>query len=86
MGNPEELEQVKWYMNGELVHEVNCSQTPDFEEEYQCAAPRKCNIDPSLILLERVDRSFAGRYSCQGKSAAGWGPLSDEKELLVYCK
>lgn len=52
----------------------------------QCETSRKCTIDPSLILLERVQRAFAGSYSCQGRNAAGWGPRSAQKELQVYCK
>lgn len=87
VGNPEELQQVKWYVDGDLLQEVDCSTTTlDLQESYQCETPRKCNIDPSLILLERVQRSFAGKYSCQGKNAADWGPVSEEKELRVYCK
>lgn len=69
-------------MDGELLHEVNCNKTY-FND--QCDNSRKCTIDPSLILLERVQRNFAGMYSCQGKNAAGWGPRSAEKELQVYC-
>lgn len=69
------------------MHEVNCSQLPKaIKGSEKCDTPRKCNIDPSLILLERVQRSFAGSYSCQGKNTAGWGSISKEKELLVYCK
>lgn len=71
-------------MDGELLHEVNCSQM-SYDLNDQCETSRKCNIDPSLILLERVQRAFAGWYSCQGRNAAGWGPRSAEKELQVYC-
>lgn len=51
----------------------------------KCDATRKCEIDPSIILLERVQEKFAGHYSCQGMNLAGWGSQSESKELVVYC-
>lgn len=45
-----------------------------------------CGLDPSILSLERVDETFAGNYTCQGKNVAEWGPISDPVELVVYCK
>lgn len=45
-----------------------------------------CGLDPSILSLERVDETFSGNYTCQGKNSAGWGNESEPKELIVYCK
>lgn len=45
-----------------------------------------CDLDPSRLLLEYVGKMFAGNYSCKGMNDAGWGPESNETELIVYCK
>jgi len=45
-----------------------------------------CGLDPSILSLERVDETFAGNYTCQGKNVAEWGPISEPVELVVYCK
>lgn len=44
-----------------------------------------CGIDPSILSLIKVEESFAGNYTCQGENEAGIGPVSDPKELVVYC-
>lgn len=44
------------------------------------------DIDPSRLLLQQAGRGFHGNYTCQGGNSAGWGPLSEPTELLVYCK
>lgn len=43
-------------------------------------------IDPSRLLLEPASRNFHGNFSCEGENLAGWGPVSESAELLVYCK
>lgn len=43
-----------------------------------------CFIDPTKILLQKVNREFLGNYSCRGFNAAGWGKESESKLLDVY--
>lgn len=38
------------------------------------------------IVWVGIDRTFTGNYSCQAQNAAGWGPISDDEELIVMCK
>lgn len=45
-----------------------------------------CDIDPSRLLLENAKREFHGNYTCEGMNEAGWGPLSEGSELVVYCE
>ena len=72
------------YLDGELLKELpdcvsSSYNTTGYEEDL-------CDIDPSKLLLENVGRSFQGNYSCEGMNAAGWGPASDEEQLIIYCK
>lgn len=75
-GNPSQLQAVKWYLDGELLKEL-----PDCDNN-----TANCDIDPSKLLLQIVERTFHGNYSCIGMNEAGWGPLSPNTELIVYCK
>jgi hypothetical protein len=78
-GNPDILQAVRWYLDGELLKELpDCGGNAT---DYMF-----CDIDPSKLLLEDVGRSFHGNYSCEGMNEAGWGPLSPDEELIVYCK
>lgn len=78
-GNPDILQAVRWYLDGELLKELpDCGGN---STDYMF-----CDIDPSKLLLEDVGRSFHGNYSCEGMNEAGWGPLSPDEELIVYCK
>ncbi len=43
----------------------------------------KCNVDPSKVMLLNVRRSFWGNYSCQAQNRAGWGSISEAKEMKV---
>lgn len=43
-----------------------------------------CDIDLSRLLLENVFKDFHGNYSCEGMNDAGWGPRSNEAELIVH--
>lgn len=42
-----------------------------------------CHIEPTKLLLESIGRGFFYNYSCEGQNAAGWGPRSEDKELMV---
>lgn len=76
-GNPDILQAVRWYLDGELLKELpDCGGNIT---DYMF-----CDIDPSKLLLEDVGRSFHGNYSCEGMNEAGWGPLSADEELVVY--
>ncbi|KAM7313409.1 hemicentin-1 [Ixodes scapularis] len=37
----------------------------------------------SDVLLEKLERTTAGNYTCQAKNDAGWSPVSTSKELLI---
>ncbi|EDW79217.2 LOW QUALITY PROTEIN: uncharacterized protein Dwil_GK12999 [Drosophila willistoni] len=73
--NPSMLTKVRWYANSTLLKEL-----PDCEETREDL----CHIDPSKLLLESIGRGFFYNYSCEGLNAAGWGPRSEEKELMVH--
>ncbi|CAG9790130.1 unnamed protein product [Diatraea saccharalis] len=76
-GNPPLLDEVIWYLDGELLkHLPECNGT-DGEENL-------CNeVDPSMLLLQDTTKSFHGNYSCKGKNVAGWGEESNKTELVV---
>ncbi|XP_060519272.1 titin isoform X2 [Cylas formicarius] len=79
-GNPSTLLKVRWFLDGELMKEFpECNYTAKDE-----SGGPFCGLDPSILSLERVDESFAGNYTCQGENTAGWGPLSEPVELIVY--
>uniref|UniRef100_T1GWL1 Ig-like domain-containing protein n=1 Tax=Megaselia scalaris TaxID=36166 RepID=T1GWL1_MEGSC len=72
--NPSTLLKVRWYANSTLLKELpDCNETNE----------DLCHIDPSKLLLESIGRSFFYNYSCEGYNAAGWGPRSEDKELVV---
>ncbi|KAG6439151.1 hypothetical protein O3G_MSEX000531 [Manduca sexta] len=79
-GNPPTLDEVVWYLDGELLkHLPDCNNT-DAEENL-------CNeVDPSMLLLQDTTKSFHGNYSCKGKNFAGWGNESAKTELIVNCE
>ncbi|XP_075987593.1 neuromusculin isoform X7 [Anticarsia gemmatalis] len=76
-GNPNILDQVIWYLDGEILkHLPECNGT-DGDESL-------CNeVDPSMLLLQDTTKSFHGNYSCKGKNYAGWGNESAKAELVV---
>ncbi|GLV32173.1 neuromusculin [Carabus blaptoides fortunei] len=79
-GNPDTLLRVRWYMNEDILKELpdeNCTNDINSDRTF-------CDLDPSRLLLEDVAIDFAGNYSCSGMNEAGWGPVSDETELIVY--
>uniref|UniRef100_A0A6P4ECC5 Titin isoform X9 n=1 Tax=Drosophila rhopaloa TaxID=1041015 RepID=A0A6P4ECC5_DRORH len=73
--NPSILTKVRWYANSTLLKEL-----PDCEETREDL----CHIDPSKLLLESIGRGFFYNYSCEGFNSAGWGPRSEDKELMVH--
>ncbi|XP_034251543.1 hemicentin-1 isoform X2 [Thrips palmi] len=76
-GNPDTLQAVRWLLDGELLKELpDCNST--------AMGDSFCDVDPSKLLLEAVERSFHGNYSCEGANEAGWGPVSDDTPLIVY--
>jgi len=85
-GNPAILTAVRWYLDGDLLKELpDCSRNSivmtNSEESLVF-----CDIDPSKLMLESVDRTFHGNYSCEGKNEAGWGSISPSTPVVVYCK
>lgn len=84
-GNPALLVGVRWYLDGELLKELPDCPLND-SVIYSMYDEDLCDVDPSKLLLEYVGRSFQGNYSCEGLNAAGWGPLSNGEELIIYCK
>ena len=72
---------VKWYLDGDLLKQV--------DRPPECLVPKnatsnKCHVDPSKVMLLNVNRSFRGNYSCQAHNRAGWGPISEAKDMKVY--
>lgn len=73
VGNPPILDKVFWFLDGGLLKEL-----PD------CSNPSLCDVDPDVLILENVGRTFLGNYSCQGMNTAGVGPRSADNDLHVY--
>ena len=42
-----------------------------------------CDVDPSKLLLESVNRHFSGNFSCSGASRAGLSEMSAKTALTV---
>lgn len=78
---------MRWFLDGELMKEFpECNYTSVDENGVgEGNGGPFCGLDPSILSLERVDETFAGNYTCQGKNVAGWGPESEPQELIVYC-
>nr|CAD7396629.1 unnamed protein product [Timema poppensis] len=86
-GNPDLLIGVRWYLGGELLKELPDCEGGNATSPASAASDLTfCDIDPSRLLLENVGRGFHGNYSCEGRNEAGWGPLSQDQELVVYCE
>ncbi|XP_049882023.1 hemicentin-1 isoform X7 [Pectinophora gossypiella] len=77
-GNPQILDEVIWYLDGEVLkHLPECSNGTQEDNSL-------CNeVDPSMLLLQDTTKSFHGNYSCMGKNTAGWGNESAKTELVV---
>ncbi|XP_018570714.1 titin, partial [Anoplophora glabripennis] len=85
-GNPSTLEKVRWFLDGQLMKEFpECNYTSyDESGTGEGYGGPFCGLDPSILSLERVDETFSGNYTCQGKNFAGWGNESEPRELIVY--
>ena len=72
-GSPSQLLQVQWFMDGMLLNSLP-----------QCG-PRAelCDVDPSKLLLENVNRHFSGHFSCTGLTSAGSSQMSPPLLLEV---
>lgn len=75
------LLQVRWFLDGKLIKEV-----PECNYTINKNGGELCDIEPNLLNLTKVTEEYAGNYSCQGQNMAGWGPISDPRELVVYCE
>ena len=90
-GNPENLNSVKWFMDGVLLKQLPMCHE---ELEYDLIGSHLsrndeedlCDIDPSKLLLEHVTKLFHGNFSCEATNDAGWSERSDEAQLEIYCK
>ncbi|XP_065562501.1 uncharacterized protein LOC136028600 [Artemia franciscana] len=83
-GEPSMLVGVRWYLDGDLLKELpECNLN---DTSYVYVDEDFCDIDQSKLLLENVVRFFQGNYSCEGMTSAGWGPRSEEEELVIRCK
>ena len=73
-GRPAQLVQVQWFMDGILLNEL--PQCGDVSGEL-------CDVDPSKLLLENVNRHFSGQFSCRGVTLAGHSDMSPPVWLEV---
>jgi len=76
-GNPEELQRVRWYLNGDLLQELPLCQP---------GRNALCDLDPSVLMIEHASRSFHGNFTCRGKTEAGWSQPSPDAEMQIYCE
>nr|XP_023026368.1 titin-like [Leptinotarsa decemlineata] len=85
-GNPSVLQKVRWSLDGDIMKELpECNYTnSDVNGTTESNGGPFCSLDPSIMSLQKVDETFAGRYTCQGYTVAGWGPVSEPEELVVY--
>lgn len=97
-GNPSRLNRVKWFMDDLLLTELpQCSGTqsllpppppsaedpPPPDDTGGRGYENLCGIDPSKLILEYVNREFAGRYSCVGVNEVGASPASEPVRLQI---
>ncbi|XP_048512815.1 titin isoform X2 [Athalia rosae] len=85
-GNPGVLTAVRWYLDGDLLKELPDCVSNSTPATIADESSTFCDIDPSKLLLEVVGRSFHGKYSCEGRNDAGWGPISASIPVVVYYK
>jgi len=75
-GHPSQLITVRWFMNGHLLNELpQCTSSRGDED--------LCDVDPSKLVLESVNRHFYGNFSCIGISLAGRSHMSNSLLLEV---
>lgn len=85
-GNPETLDAVRWYLDGDLLKELPECPNATVSESDPILYDELCDIDPSKLMLQAVGRSFQGNYQCKARNAAGWGEMSPPTKLHVHCK
>ena len=75
-GNPSHLTRVQWFMDKILLNELpQCDlKSEDF----------LCDVDPSKLILESVNRHFSGNFSCTGSTQGGQSPMSNCIPLEVH--
>ncbi|KAG5898346.1 hypothetical protein JTB14_034328 [Gonioctena quinquepunctata] len=85
-GNPSVLQKVRWFLDGDIMKELpECNYSSiDVNGTTEMNGGPFCSLDPSIMSLQTVDETFAGRYTCQGYTVSGWGPVSEPEELIVY--
>lgn len=93
-GNPANLTQVRWYHEDQLIDDATeCipdddddskeddrDNYDDNDDNDDDDASPKCGYHR----LINVDRAAMGNYSCEGQNPAGWGPRSDDNDLVVH--
>lgn len=80
-GNPQVLTMVKWFMDGLMLNDFPvCTSSNETNNE------DLCHVVPNMLMLEHVNRKFFGNFSCQGANEAGWGEVSDERLLDIFCE
>lgn len=75
---------MRWALDGIVMADLPQCNYSQSDANETLGGPF-CGIDPSILSLVKVDRSFAGNYTCQGENDAGYGPESGLQELVVYC-
>ena len=75
-GNPFLLTQVRWFMDNILLNELpQCNLKSE---------DNLCDVDPSKLILESVNRHFSGNFSCVGSTAGGQSLMSNLIPLEVH--
>ena len=75
---------VKWFLDGEeLKHVGRKSECVSYKTKNRATTDFHCKEDPTKIILVNVRRTFHGNYACKARNQAGWGNISQAKELRV---
>ena len=77
-GVPSVLTTVQWFMDSILLQ-----QLPHCNEE-DISHNDLCDVDPSKLMLENVNRHFHGNFSCIGINVAGQSEMSIPVYLEVF--
>ena len=69
------LTSVEWFIDDHPLYKLpQCSD--DLGEDL-------CDVDPSILMLEKVNRQFQGAYSCIGTLGTGLSSLMSNSALLT---
>jgi len=94
-GNPLVLTKVSWFLNGDLVRELpdpECHELLGIESEEMVMeellvnegdSSLLCDIDPTELILQDVERDLDGNYTCIGSNSAGEGTESEPERLVI---